>query len=191
MMKFFTTLLLLAMPLVAKEATITRTSFEDAKKQQEFLKFIGTSTKLKFFSSTFEGFAKKYSVKSTMSEDKKSKNLTELVVTITASELDTDNSSRNEKMQSLCLDSAHFPTITAKLKQPVSLSETSGMAFIDLTVKSKTIEVKAPYTIRIEKGVTLIDFHTTFSVKEAGITDPSIAIARLEDAIELAGVVEL
>jgi len=102
----------------SKEITVESKSFEDAQKQESYFKFIGESKKFGLISTSFEGYAKKF----TLSYDEKENFLQEISLLIDLKKLDTDNDSRNEKMWDLCLNTKEFPSLKIKIEK-LSLSE--------------------------------------------------------------------
>lgn len=189
-------LALVAILLLSCNAIIAETfktqSFDAAKKESQYLKFTGTSTKFGFVSTDFDGYAKEFSIETTIGKKENQPQLIKAKIDIVATSLDTDNSSRNEKLHTKCLNAEIYKNITAELIEPVLLNEsTDQKANLKLTVRDTTMTIPSIYSIKkIENGFE-IEFTTQFSFKEAHIPDPSIAIAKVEDLIKLSGKIRI
>lgn len=155
----------------------------------EGLSFIVVSTKIGLFSSQVLGLVKTYETKANFKKDK----LEDMSIVFPIKSMDTDNESRDKKLHELCLGSPDFNVIEVKVKGPLTISATESgeEQEIDATIlirgKEKNIKLKMKLYkttlnneswLRSEGGVVL-------SVKELEIPDPSIAIAKLSDQIEV------
>lgn len=167
-----------------------RNNFDEAKKSTPYLKFTGTSTKFGFVSTDFDGYAKNFEL--SYDFDQKAQTLQSISLTILTISLDTDNSSRNEKLHTKCLAENESKKIIAEAIAPIKLQigekqETS----IKMIANKKEILIPLTYSvIKTNEGFQII-LNGHFSFKEAGITDPSIAIAKLEEKIRIEGVINL
>lgn len=150
--------------------------FEEASHAPTYFMFTGVSKKLGFISTSFEGYAKK----ATLSWDDAKEKATKVKLVIDAKELDTDSEGRNEKMQELCLASKEHPTITVTIPE-VNLAADSQEVPGEMLVRGKTVPLKLQLTKdgEYQKG------KTSFKLSEAGIPDPSIAIASVKDEFEI------
>jgi len=163
-------------------------NFEESESSRDYLKFIGSSTKFKIITTKFEGYAKEF----TVTYDKKGANISNVVISITANQLDTDSSSRNEKMFSKCLEIDKYPNITGKLDKTILIgNNASGEAEISLTIKDKVLVRNLKYNFLEKDGKFQIHFTTDFSFIEAGIADPSIVIAKVAEIFQIEGNITL
>lgn len=184
---FFLALLTFFMTTIfAKDLNYNFKDFNEAEKSEEFLSFTGESTKFKIITTEFSGFAKKFS----MQYELKGEVLSKVIVTLEAKSIDTDNSSRNEKLYTLCLKTDSFPNIKVAIETPITLSNGSeGEVQALLTIKDKTLMRPVKYKVlKVDAGFK-VNFSSDFSFSEAGIDDPSIAIAKVHDIFQIKGVV--
>ncbi|MDH4468492.1 MAG: YceI family protein [Bacteriovoracaceae bacterium] len=169
-----------------KETKFNYASFDESKNPKNFLKFTGTSTKLKMFTTEFDGYAKVFS----LTYEQNGNTIKNISLSIAASSLDTDKDSRNEKMWKKCLDTEKFPTISAATKDSIDLVDNkTGEMDIELSIKDKKLNRKLKYEIKkINDDASYeITFSTNFSFIEAGIEDPSIVVAKLGEIFEIQG----
>lgn len=171
----------------AKETIIKHGSYKEAESDSgNFLKFTGNSTKFKIFTTDFTGYVKDYRV----NYIKNNNALSHIVVTIVAKEIDTDNDSRNSKMYEKCLLVEQYQTITAKILSDIVLQEvTDKEVEVELKIKDKAIVRKLNYTLSKNEGGYQVSFKTDFSFIEAGIADPSIAIAKVAEMFTIEGAI--
>lgn len=184
--------LTLAISLNIYADIIKTENFETAKKESQFLKFTGTSTKFGFVSTDFDGYAKEFTVISNIDSTSVPHRLTNVKIDIIAASLDTDISSRNDKLHKKCLNIETYKNIVAELTEPVLLVEnTDQKTNLKLTIRNTTLNIPTTYSIRkIDTGYE-IEFSTQFSFKDAQIPDPSIAIAKLDDIIKISGKIRI
>ncbi len=168
-------------PLSAKEQVYKFKNYEEAKKAEDFIRFAGSSTKFGLITTGFDGYAKDFKV----NYDLTGNQLSGLDVIVVASELDTDVNSRNEKMVKDILNKEKFPAINVKIPEKVLLTEGEQTISMQFTVKDK--QVTKPVKVKVENVAGR--FHITGSadlgIKELSLPDPSIAIAKVRDEIEL------
>lgn len=181
-------LILFACHALAKEQNYNFNSFEEAKKSEEFLSFTGESTKFKIITTNFTGFVKKFNLQYDLNSDQ----MTKMRVTIDTKSIDTDNSSRNEKLYNLCLKTDNFPQLTVVIDQKLKLID-GQEAQVDavLTIKDKTFTRLIKFKVTKLAIGYKISFTSDFSLKEASIDDPSIIIAKVNDLFQLSGAVIL
>jgi polyisoprenoid-binding protein YceI len=186
-MKFLKMLLLLNLlswGILAKEQSYQFKDFDEAKKSEEFLTFVGESTKFKIITTEFTGFAKKFS----LNFDLKENIVKNILVVLDAKSLDTDNSSRNDKLYSLCLKVDQFPTLKITIDQPVTLLDAQeGEVQAKLTVLDKNLTRTLKYKIQKLDSGFKVSFSTDLSIAESGMEDPSIAIAKVDDRVQIQG----
>lgn len=173
---------------VRKELKFKLKSYDDAENSQDFLRFVGSSTKFKILTTKFEGYAKEF----TVSYEKRDLTVSNVLITIATSQLDTNSDSRNEKMFNKCLLVDKYPLITGKLKQPIVLGAIQeGESEILLRIKDRELVRKIKYRIVEKNEKFQIYFSTDFSFIEAGIADPSIAIAKVAEIFLIEGNITL
>ena len=172
----------------SKHQSYTFQDFKEAQKSQEFLKFVGESTKLKIFTTEFYGYAKSFVIQ----YDVKEEILKNIVVKIAAGSLDTDNSMRDDKLHNQCLKVSKFPEITLTIAKEVSLkNEGEGEVLAVMHIMDKSLTKSVKYKIQKVDLNTRVDFTSSFLISESGIEDPSIAIAKVRDEVLLSGTVVL
>lgn len=161
----------------AAELKISQPSYESAEKAASYFKFTGHSRKLGIIGTSFEGYAKE----ATLSFERKGDKLQGIRLAIPAAKIDTDNDSRNEKMWDVCLSAKDFPEVKIHVKDPVDTKKDSQAVAAEMEVRGKAV----PLEIRVEKSGALFKGSSAFKLSEAGIPDPSIAIASVKDEFEL------
>lgn len=168
---------LLVPVLQAETLKLDASSYEDAQKATTYFKFIGKSTKLGLVTTSFEGYAKK----GVMTYDLDESNIKNVVLKIEAKHIDTDNSSRDKKMRTKSLKVKKFKEITVDIPQ-ISLSSREQVVDGHMSVRGKQIPLK----INIQKNDKgIYTGSSNFKLSEAGIPDPSIAIASVDDVFEI------
>lgn len=159
-------------------------NYSEAETSKEYLKFLGKSTKFKLVTTEFVGFAKEF----TFNYDIKNNIISNLKVIVKSSEIDTDNSSRNEKMYKLCLKADEYPEIEVSSEELIPLKEQSdGVINIRLKVKDREVFRKLTFTMLKEEKGFRVNLKTDFSFVEAGIEDPSILIAKVHELFNIEG----
>lgn len=167
--------------LPAKELNYLYKDFNEAKQSDRFIKFEGASTKLGFITTGFDGYIKTFNIHYELANDQ----LSELVVDIATKSLDTNVESRDEKMASKILEIEKYPGIKALIADKVLLSEgekTINMIFI---VKDKRVSKLVKFKVEKKSESYLITGNTSLSIKELGLPDPSIVIAKVNDNLNL------
>lgn len=174
-------LLLLSFKLRANEVYIHNNNYNDAKTAKSFIKFEGESKKLGMVTTSFDGYIKDFDIKYELKNDQ----LQNLNVRIIAKSLDTDNESRNEKMLDSILNVEKYPDINASYTEKIKLVQGEQTINMNFTVKEK--KISKPVKFMIEKKVDgyLITGTTSVGIKELGLPDPSIMIAKVKDKIDL------
>lgn len=178
--------LLIALLSVAQaaELNISRADYDSAQKAESYFKFTGHSRKLGIIGTSFEGFAKKAIV----SFDRKGKSLKNVSLEIPVASLDTDNDSRNEKMLNTCLSAVEFPLLKVTVTEPIDQEKSTQKLAAVMLVRGKSV----PLDLQVEKVAEgKFKGSSVFKLSEAGIPDPSIAIASVKDEFELEFQVEI
>jgi polyisoprenoid-binding protein YceI len=153
-------------------------NFESALKAQTQFRFIGKSTKLGFITTSFEGVAREGEI----TFQKSAKTLTQVELKLVANKIDTNSDARNEKMWEKCLRAEKYPTIKVTITDPIDLDKTEQAIAGMMTVAETTIGVPLMLT---KKSDRVFAGKGQFSLKAAGIPDPSIAIASVADKMEI------
>jgi polyisoprenoid-binding protein YceI len=171
-------LVLWSLTVRAEEIKISADTFEAAAKAGNYFKFTGESSKLGLIGNTFEGYARSAQV----FFERKGDLLQKVRLVIPVAELDTDNSSRNEKMRNTCLSAEKFPQIEVLLDEPVDQAKNSQKLQAKMLVRGKSV----PLLIELEKiEGGKFQGRTSFKLSEAGIPDPSILVASVKDTFEV------
>lgn len=170
---------------------------EAAKNQTQFLRFTGESTKLGLITTSFEGYAKNYTL--TWCSDAAKKIIKDLTIVLETKQLDTDNSSRNEKMYDQTLNIKDFPQITVALLEPIDLTlKPQGEVPATLTLRGQNTVIGIKYELLpppaaqpVGQDVVLkldqweFKISANISIKRCGIPDPSIIIAKVSDEVKI------
>lgn len=174
-------LFVINLPLSAEEVHYQFKDYKDAKKSENYISFESTSTKFGLMSSTFDGYAKDIRIKYSLN----GKSIERLEALIESKSLDTDVDSRNQKMYSSILDTDNFPLIKIIIDEKASLSEGEHQTNMTFIIKDKVIVKKVDYFVEVKNGKYLISGKTSLGLKELGLPDPSIIIAKVRDLFDL------
>jgi hypothetical protein len=159
-------------------------TFNDAVRAKNYFKFIGKSSKVGIFTSTFEGYPKSFSLKYDLQENQ----IKDVVLSFAVSDLDTDNSARNEKMRETCLNFKEFPSIEVKILEPIQ----QGVEVQDVKGEMSVRGQKVPLLIHLIKATDgEIKGSSSFKLSEAKIPDPSILVASVRDEFKIEFQVKL
>jgi polyisoprenoid-binding protein YceI len=166
--------------------TISSNNYKEARAKLEYLKFTGSSTKFGFVTTSFDGYAKKIEVVYEL--DEKQTQVKSFVITIPNNSFDTDDSSRDSKLSSVCLEEEKFKNTRAELKEPINLTEINeGKTTILFTPKDVTLPINLVYSmVKTPEGFKL-NLKSHFSFKAVNIVDPSIAIAKVAEEFQIEG----
>lgn len=167
--------------LQAKEIIIHSASYGEAKKNENYLKFKSTSTKLGFITSDFDGYAKDFKV----SYDEKDQAISKVDVSVVVKSMDTDVNSRDEKMHKEIMDAERFPFLRVSSIESLKLSTEEQQINMNFTVKDKQVIKPVFFTSTQKDGVWKIVGKTQVGLQELGLPDPSIAIAKVRDQFDI------
>lgn len=162
-------------------------TYSEAKSSEEFIRFASESKKLGFITTGFDGFVKDFTINYDLEKNK----LKNLEVHIAVNSLDTDNGSRNDKMLQEIMDQEKYPQITAIITSPIELIRGGHETNMLFNIKDKKITKPVSYTISSSGDGMIVRGHTTIKLTEAGLPDPSIAIAKVRDDFDLSFAVKL
>jgi polyisoprenoid-binding protein YceI len=184
-MKFLAlTFLLFTLNIFSSEIKINTNSFDEANKKDHFLKFKGKSTKLGLITTEFIGLAKSYTINYEIKENK----ISTLEITIDKKLLDTDNKMRDEKMHTESLLAEKNNVIKVRLLKDITLAEvTDSTVNVSIKVIEKELIIPLIYQIKIQDDQSIITFNTKFSFIEAGIPNPSIMVAKVDEFFSIEG----
>lgn len=156
-------------------------SFEAAAKNSNQLKFSVESTKVGLFSSDVPGYVKSFVARANLN----GKMISNMELILKSDSFDTDGDSRDEKLKELCLSSQKYPEIKIKLLKDYELGsgEVKIPAEVEIRGKKKNEEVEIE--IKSNGDFLIVSVESEWSLKEMEIPDPSIAIAKLSDEIEI------
>lgn len=159
------------------EMNLAYKNYEEAKKGSSYIKFKSESTKLGLITTSFDGYVREVKVTYTT----ESNSLKTIEASLAANSIDTDLNARNEKLYKEILETDKFPAIMVSIPGPVQLTEGEQSATMIFTVKDKKISKNVKFTVAKKDLRYLITGHTTLGLKEMGLPDPSIAIAKVRD----------
>ncbi len=159
-----------------------------AAEKAAHLTWIVESTKVGLFSSDVYGHVLDYEYSADY--DEKTATLKNLTLSFPIVAMNSDSESRDSKLHTLCMGSPTYDKIKVVLPGPISLKEKrkrvyQGQAYIRGKVKPFTI--KALAKIINEEGQRVLHFEgkSVWSLQKMEIPDPSIAVAKLSDAIRI------
>lgn len=178
---FFILGFILLNPIHAKELSYQYKNYAEAKKSENYIKFEGASTKLGFITTGFDGYARDFKI----NYDLINTQLNNLEVKIVIATLDTDVESRNDKMVNSILNKDKYPEIHAAIIDKVILVNGEQMVNMEFTINGH--KLIRPVKINVEKKLDylLISGTTSIGLKELGLPDPSIVIAKVRDDFNL------
>lgn len=167
--------------LKASEIVVHSNSYKEAKANEQYLKFQNTSTKFGFITTDFDGYAKEFKITYDLAGDR----LSNLEVTLPIKSLDTDVGSRDEKMHTTIMDAEKYPNLTASFTGPVNLLEETQSIDMTFTIKDKKITRPVSFIVNKKTGKIQIKGTAQLGLKDMGLPDPSIAIAKVRDLFDI------
>jgi methyltransferase len=180
-------LLVISSKLAATEVIYHVDSYKEALESRNYIKFEGESTKFGFVTTGFDGYAKDIKIDYEFSgETVKRFNLS-----IPVKGMDTDLDSRNEKMFNEIFNMGKFPEIIVKCSENLLLKEGEQTIDMFFTVREKVTKKEVKIITEKRGNKYFVSGETSLSIKELGLPDPSIVIAKVRDDIKLKFAVEL
>ncbi len=179
-------LFLMHFSVYSKTDSFQYSSYEAAMKASSRIVFNMESTKAALITTSFSGVSKSFSL-DYLREKSVLKNVTIFVDT---NLLDTDNSSRDEKMRELCFESEKFPQLIVKLKNDYIIGS-SGDTAAQIKIRDKWYPITLNLETVSKEGIVQVKGKTSLSLKGLNIPDPSIWIASVRDTVELDFLLEL
>ncbi len=162
------------------EGSFKRADFDAAKNSAEYIRFEVFSTKVGIFTSRVPGYALEVKAFADLNQER----VSAMNLVIEAKSLDTDGDARDEKLHNLCLEVAKYPLIKVSVPGAALIgSEVILPGVIHIRGNEKPIKVRLK-TERVE-GELIAEGEALLSVSALEIPDPSIAVAKLEDKINI------
>ncbi len=161
-------------------SSFERENFSAAKNHSEYIRFEVFSTKVGIFTSRVPG----YVLKGTASAQLNESLVSEMKLNLKAASLNTDGESRDEKLHSYCLEVEKYPEIIVEIDESIELGQKAvKTAQIKIRGEKKPINVE----LKVEKiaDELVASGEAVLSVSKLEIPDPSIAVAKLEDKINI------
>ncbi len=161
-------------------------NFDQAKKSDTQLKFTVVSTKVGLFSSEVDGYVKAFQYEADY--DDANQILRNMVIRFDPKMMDTDGESRDEKLHSLCMEAEKYPEVKVLIENAAFLKDTREQVYsskVFLRGKQFEIPVKMKVSFDEETQQIIVAGSSQWSVQAMGIPDPSIAVAKLSDEIEI------
>lgn len=179
--------LILILPFSIRSETISQfyrfDNFDQAEGASNYIKFTVESTKIGIFSSDVPGFAKRFFLKTDFDFKKnESKNM---IAEFKILDLDTDNSSRDEKLWNFCLDEKKHKKIKVMIVEPYKLSSGEKMVKGKIFIRGVEREIDISLKIERKKNIIIVKGKSLTTLSSLKIPDPSIAIAKLSDDIKI------
>lgn len=178
---FLVLLLTINLPLSAEEIRYQFKDYNEAKKAENYISFESSSTKFGIITSTFDGYAKDITIKYHLNN----KVVERLETIVDSRSLDTNVDARNHKMFNSILETEKYPQIRIVINDKLTLSEGEHHIEMVFFIKDKQVSKKVDYVVEVKDGKNLIHGKTTIGLKELGLPDPSIAIAKVRDLFDL------
>lgn len=152
-----------------------------------FLKFFVKSTKAGIITTTVDGVVKEFNIDTQVFRSSEKTTINKAHVSFSVSSMDTDNSSRDDKLQNYCLEKDNFPQIQVTIKKPfvqlALMKEESIGGLLMIRGKSFPLELKVHFEVVDSRPV--IVGNAQFKISEVGVPDPSIWIARVHDEVQI------
>lgn len=168
-------------PLKAKELSVHTSSYDEAKKNENYLKFQSTSTKLGFITTSFDGYAKDFKA----NYDEKEQMASNIEVVVAVKSLDTDISSRDEKMHNEVMNAEKFPTLKVVSVDALKLTPGEQKINMNFFIKDKQLTRAVVFNLSPKDKGWQITGKTQLGLQEMGLPDPSIAIAKVRDQFDI------
>jgi polyisoprenoid-binding protein YceI len=178
---FLFPMMLMAEPVKGKKSF---NSFKDAKKADSRLEFVIESTKVGIFSSDVDGYVKEFSYEADY--DKKNGIIRNMKISFHANKMDTDSEGRNEKLHKLCMSYDKFKIVTVQVPGPVfvkSARKAKMQGTVEIRGKKKKFTIELSVTEK--SGKLHVEGTSVWGFKAMEIPDPSIAVAKVSEAIKV------
>lgn len=150
------------------------------------LRFELRSTKAGFIGTTVHGHVRRFDVSYHLDGER----ARDVRVSFPVREMTTRHGERDAKMRSFCLDAEHHPRIDVAIPGPITPGF-SGSLPARMRVRGRWRPITVAIEARTENGRTRVHGRARVSLRALGVPDPSIWIARVEDAIDVTFRVQL
>lgn len=155
-------------------------NFEAAKDSTHSIRFEVFSTKVGLFTTRVPG----YVLQANAAAKRAGTALTEMKIVMQANSFNTDSEARDEKLHQLCLETKTYPLIEVNLPGPAQIGS-EGTYAATMMIRGKTKPIQVKMKLSEHDGVVYASGEALLGVKELEIPDPSIAIATLENKINI------
>jgi polyisoprenoid-binding protein YceI len=153
--------------------------FDSAKNSKNFFKFEIEAKKLGLFSSTIEGYAKKFQASATI----KGAKIEKASVRIPAKHISTDLYARDDQMWNFCFEEKSYPEIRIDLEDTQIDPGAEKVVLAKMQIRGKIKPIKVNLK-RSTSGETYLG-ETDLAFSQLEIPDPSIGIANVKDSIKV------
>lgn len=164
----------------AEDLHLNYKTYGEAKKSASYIKFQSESTKLGLLTTSFDGFVKNIKLHYVIDGNV----IKNLDAVLAGDSLDTDVNARNDKLYKEILDVEKFPSILVSVAGPVQLKEGDQSVEMIFQIKDKKITKRVAFSLTKNDKHFLVKGHTALGLKEMGLPDPSIAIAKVRDEFD-------
>ncbi len=161
-------------------------NYDQAKGSDTQLKFTVVSTKVGLFSSEVDGYVKSFQYQANY--DDKNQILRDMVIRFDPKMMDTDGESRDEKLHEKCMEANQYPEVKVVIKSGAFLQEAREHTYSSVVyLRGKEFEVPVKMKAIFDKDSQqiIVVGSSQWSVQSMGIPDPSIAVAKLSDEIDI------
>ena len=161
-------------------------NYEEARNAGSSIEFEVESTKAVFFTSTFIGIIKKFTVATQVEQNK----LVKVNIDFAVLDMDTDNESRDIKMYENGFSHSQYPNVNVTFITPLVIGK-EIIAEAIVTVRGATKNIKATVDVSRIGETLVINGSSDVKLSVLGIPDPSIMIASVRDLVEIRFNLEL
>jgi len=163
--------------------SVNNETFSSAKNNRNQLQFSVTSTKVGLFSSDVPGYVKNFNVKYDIRNEMMIQNAN---ISFAIDSMDTDNTTRDEKMKNLCLGMSQFQRIEVRINKPFSLKDNDEFNIPgEVLIRGKWNPITIGVVVKKEGKELMLKMTSEWSLQKLSIPDPSILVAKLSDEIKI------
>ena len=172
----------LHLPTWADTLEVKNQTFAEAKMNRDFVRFDMASTKIGLFTSHFSGFVRNFKLEYQVGDHE----VHDIKIQFLASDMDTDNGSRNAKMRAKCLNEKDFPQMEVQISQLLKVVEGEQKVAGVLLVRGQKKPIEMSISMHKESDSAWdIEGTSDLSLKDLEIPDPSISIASVDDHVRI------
>jgi len=163
--------------------SVNNDTFSSSKNNRNQLQFSVTSTKVGLFSSDVPGYVKNFNVKYDIRNEMMIQNAN---ISFAIDSMDTDNTTRDEKMKNLCLGMSQFQRIEVRINKPFSLKDNDEFNIPgEVLIRGKWNPVTMNIVVKKMEKELMLGISSQWSLQKLSIPDPSILVAKLSDEIKI------